>query len=156
MTLPAPHRAAWIAHTQILLASYRRVLGRELIVRSGAAADEAERLFNAPFAALSHGIEADPILNYGNHTTLTLWEVTADQLIVMPSRLTAEPVIREARQRSLQETQRQGFVTGYSGVRISATGKRFRIENATIWTVTGPAGESMGQAATFDQWAPIA
>lgn len=156
MALPTDHRASWIEHTQILLFSFQRVLGRELIVRSGDAHDEAERLFSAPFAVLSHGTESDPILNYGNRTVLRLWEVTPDQLLVMPSRLTAEPVNREARAKFLEQTKQQGFVTGYSGVRISATGKRFRIANATVWTVTGPRGEPLGQAATFDQWGPVA
>ena len=156
MILPAAHRAAWIAHTQILLDSYRRLLGRDLIARSGDAPDEAERLFNAPFAALSHGTEADPILNYGNETTLTLWEVTADQLIVMPSRLTAEPANREARARFLEQTTQQGFVTGYSGVRISSSGRRFKIENATVWSLADFPGQPLGQAAIFDRWLPVA
>ena len=156
MTLPAAFRTPWIRHTRILLGSFQRVLGRDLIARSGDPVDEAERLFDVPFAVLSHGTEADPILNYGNRITLELWEVTADQLLVMPSRLTAEPVNREARARYLEQTKQQGFVTGYSGVRIGAKGRRFTIENATIWNLTDAHGQPRGQAATFDQWSPVA
>ena len=156
MHIHASLRPAWIDHTQILLDSYRSLLGGDLIARSGDPVDEAERLFNVPFAVLSHGTEADPILNYGNRITLELWEVTADQLLVMPSRLTAEPVNREARARYLEQTKQQGFVTGYSGVRIGAKGRRFTIENATIWNLTEAHGQPRGQAATFDQWSPMA
>ena len=35
------------------------------------------------------------------------------------------------------------------------TGKRFWVENATIWTVTDPTGTFLGQAATFSKWTPI-
>lgn len=152
MTLPALHRDVWIAHTQILLDSYARLLGRELITRSGDMADEAARLCAAPFAVLSHGTQADPILNYANQTALELWEMTLEQLLALPSRLTAEAGIRESRERFLQESAQKGFVTGYRGVRISATGLRFVIANTTIWNLTGASGAALGQAATFDSW----
>ena len=152
MTLPALHRDVWIAHTQILLDSYARLLGRELITRSGDAADEAARLYAAPFAVLSHGTQADPILNYANQTALELWEMKLEQLLALPSRLTAEAGIRESRERFLQESAQKGFVTGYRGVRISATGLRFVIANTTIWNLTSASGATLGQAATFDSW----
>ena len=59
---------------QLLLDSFARLLGRELIARAGTAAEQAERLFQAPFVVVSHGTEADPILNYGNAAALALWE----------------------------------------------------------------------------------
>lgn len=155
MTLPAPQCNAWIAHTQTLLLSYRQLLGHELIARSGDPTDEAERLFAAPFVVLSHGTQADPILNYGNQAALDLWEVTPEQLLVLPSRMTAEPANREARARFLEETKRKGFVTGYRGVRISGTGRQFEIKNATIWNLFGEEGEPLAQAATFATWTMI-
>ena len=149
-------RGRWLGHSQILLGSFHRCLGRHLIVRSGDAADEALRLFGSSFAVLSHGTEADPILNYANRTALQLWELSTEQLVMTPSRLTAEPVNREARQRFLQQANRQGFVEGYEGVRISARGRRFLIQNAIIWNVTSGEGAPLGQAATFDRWTPVA
>ena len=74
----------------------------------------------------------------------------------MPSRLTAEPMNQAARELFIQQTRTRGFATGYEGVRISATGRRFRIENATLWNVLdasgAPAGQLSGQAATFARW----
>lgn len=145
----------FIAHTQILLRSYRHLLGQDLIARSGDAREEGESLYAAPFVVLSHGIQADPILNYGNQAALDLWEVTPEQLLALPSRLTAELANREARERFLQETKRKGFITGYRGVRISATGRRFEIENATIWNLSDETGTPLGQAATFAIWTAI-
>jgi hypothetical protein len=51
-------------HVQLLLNSFAERLGRELIMRTGTAADQAERLFHAPFVVAAHGTEIDPVLNY--------------------------------------------------------------------------------------------
>ncbi|WP_457797868.1 MEKHLA domain-containing protein [Methylocystis sp. S23] len=142
----------WIAHSAALLDSHRDRVGRELIARGGGAEAEAERLLAAPFVVVSHGPEADPMLNYGNRVALALWEMSAEQLLATPSRLTAEPLAREARERLLAQTARDGFVTGYEGVRVSAAGRRFRISNVTIWNVTDAAGNAAGQAASFARW----
>lgn len=70
----------------------------------------------------------------------------------MPSRLTAEPMHREERAQFLARTAAEGFITGYSGIRISATGRRFRIEDAVIWNLARPDGARAGQAASFARW----
>lgn len=142
----------WIAHTQILLDSFRRLLRRELIDRSGTPEDQSRRLFEAPFVVVSHGTEADPILNYGNQTALSLWEMGLPALLATPSRLTAEPAHRDERARLLELTSRQGYCDEYSGIRISATGKRFRIQNAIVWNLHDGEERRVGQAATFDSW----
>ena len=87
----------WIAHTQRLLDSYRRWVGRELLDRSGAPIEQARRLYEAPFIVLSHGIEADPVLNFGNRAALDLWEMDLETFLSTPSRTTAEPVHRDER-----------------------------------------------------------
>lgn len=142
----------WIVHSALLLDSYRERTGGELIARGGGAAEEAERLLAAPFVVVSHGAESDPVLNYGNRAACALWEMTPAQLIQTPSRLTAEPMLREAREKLLEETARKGYVCGYEGVRVSVTGRRFRISNVTIWNVSDLDGRRAGQAATFGRW----
>jgi hypothetical protein len=153
--LPEPLRDRWTTHSQALLDSFRARLGVELIERGGKAEDEAERLFAAPFVVVSHGAETDPILNYGNAAALELWELTPQALLVTPSRLTAEAELREAREHILAETARKGFVTGYTGVRISSIGRRFRIKEATVWNVTDADARFLGQGATFAYWTPL-
>lgn len=144
-----------LRQVSLILDSYERLLGRPLIARCGSQQGDTDALYHAPFAVLSHGTEADPILNYANKIALELWEMPLAQLLATPSRLTAEPLAREARDKLMAEVTRTGFVTGYSGVRISATGRRFRIENVTIWNLTQPDGTFAGQAATFDTWSNV-
>ncbi len=147
--------AEWIAHTQLLLDSYRRWLGMELIPRDGTVEEQASALFEVPFVVVSHGTQADPILNYANRAALHLWELGIPALLQTPSRLTAEPVHRDERARLLERTTRHGYVDDYQGIRISSTGRRFRIEQAIVWNLVDAAGVYHGQAATFSSWTPI-
>jgi len=149
---PICSRPEIVAHTQILLDSFRTRLGRELIERSGDPLDESHRLFAAPLVVVSHGLQADPILNYGNAAALRLWETDFAALTAMPSRLTAEAPEREERARLLERTARDGYVDDYRGVRISTGGRRFLIERAIVWNLVDAAGRPVGQAATFDAW----
>jgi len=66
--------------------------------------------------------------------------------------MTAEPVHRQERERLLERTARQGFVDDYQGIRISVSGRRFRIERAIVWNVLDVTGRKIGQAATFSSW----
>jgi len=138
--------------SQRLLNSYRHWIGRELIERIGEPEFQSRALFESPFVVVSHGIEADPILNYGNHVALDLWEMTWEQLVETPSRLTAEPVNRAEREWMLEQARARGYIDTYRGVRISGTGRRFLVENALVWNVLDSSGQRIGQAATFSQW----
>ena len=141
-----------IEHVQLLLDSFARLLGRDMIPRDASATEQAQRLFESPFVVVSHGTEADPVLNYANATALRLWEMDWDTFVQTPSRLTAEPVHRDERARLLERTRRDGYVDDYSGIRISQSGRRFRIEQAIVWNLIDSAGHLHGQAATFDTW----
>lgn len=110
---------AFIEQTRILLDSYRHWTGRELIARHGSPEEQARALFEAPFVVVSHGTQADPILNYGNRTALSLWEMELPTLLQTPSRLTAEPVHRDERARLLERTTRDGYVDDYQGIRAA-------------------------------------
>lgn len=142
----------WIEQTQILLNSYRRFLGEELIARDGSGEDQSRALFEASVVVVSHGIQADPILNYGNQTALDLWEMDLEALLQTPSRMTAESVHRDERAQLLEQTSRDGFVDDYRGIRIASTGRRFLIEKAIVWNLVNDAGDRVGQAATFSEW----
>ncbi len=135
-----------------LLDSYRHWTGRDLLDLTGDRETKARALFNAPLVVVSHGTEPDPILNYGNQAALVLWDTTWERLVRTPSRLTAEAMEREERERMLAQAKTQGFFDGYRGVRISSTGRRFLVEDAAIWTVLDGTGSSIGQAARFSRW----
>lgn len=118
--------------------------------------DTAHLIEIAPFAIVSHGTEADPIFNYANTTALRLFEMTWDQFTALPSRLSAEAMLQQDRERLLEKVARNGYVDGYSGVRISGTGRRFLIRNATIWNLLDEHGQPYGQAALLPEWQPLA
>jgi hypothetical protein len=143
---------AVIAQTQLIVRSLHHWTGRDLLAGIFSPAESAEKLFHAPFVVVSHGTENDPILNYGNAAALALWELSWAELTRTPSRLTAEAPNRAERARLLAEVTARGFIENYSGIRISKTGRRFRIAQATVWNLISPTGQPGGQAALFSQW----
>ena len=139
----------------MLLNSYAHWNQTELIGRHGSPLEQARRLFAAPFVVASHGVEAEPILNYGNAKALELWEMNWEEFTTIPSSRTAEPVNQEERARMLQEAARNGMIQNYRGARISKSGNRFLVEKATVWNVIDKNKNKIGQAVTFDTWTPL-
>ncbi|HEY6898080.1 MAG TPA: MEKHLA domain-containing protein, partial [Rhodocyclaceae bacterium] len=113
-------------------------------------------LWNAPRVVVAHGTEVDPVFFYGNRLALQAFELDFEAFTHLPSRYSAEPLLREERAALLARVSRDGYIDDYAGVRISASGKRFRIEQATVWNLTDEQGRPAGQAATFERWAPLA
>jgi len=119
---------------------------------SGTPEEIAKSVFESPMIVISHGTEDDPILNYGNRVAMELWEMDWNALTQTPSRLTAEPVALEERAALLDEVTRNGYIDNYQGIRISSSGKRFKIEQAVVWNLLDEQGQHCGQAAAFQQW----
>lgn len=138
-------------HSELLLESYKRVTGDTLIQLEADRRAE-ETLFHAPFVLLSHGPEADPVLNYGNQAALELWEMSWEEFTRMPSRLTAEPMERSQREQLLEDSRKQGYSDGIQGIRISKSGRRFVIRNVLLWNIIDENGVYQGQAAVFSEW----
>ena len=126
--------------------------GRSLIADTSDPAGAAQALYDAPYALLSHGIQADPIINYANRTAQQLFEMDWHCFTRLPSRLSAETALQSERDALLQRVTEQGFIDDYSGIRISASGKRFLIEQATVWNLIDAQGQYCGQAAMFSHW----
>jgi len=145
-------KTAVITQTQLITHSLRHWTGRDLLPGLFNPLGLAKNIFEAPFVLVSHGTEADPILNYGNAAALQLWEMTWDELTRTPSRLTAEAPNRTERAQLLAAVTANGFIDDYSGIRISKTGRRFRIAQATVWNLLDESGYYAGQAATFSRW----
>ncbi|MGO4371137.1 MEKHLA domain-containing protein, partial [Paenibacillus sp. MCAF20] len=134
------------AHALLLMDSYLRWTGRELVDRESLSnvTSAADLLFQAPRVILSHGTEADPVLNFGNALALKLWEMEWDKLTSIPSRLTAESLEREERDRFFTMVTANGYVDDYTGVRISSSGRRFYMKQATVWNLIDAAGVYRG------------
>lgn len=117
--------------------------------------EAVRKLDQAPFAVVSHGTEPDPVFNYGNRVALQLFEMSWEAFTALPSRLSAEPLLQSERERLLQRVAQNGYIDDYTGIRISASGKRFLIRNATVWNLLDEAGQPCGQAALLRDWEPL-
>jgi PAS domain-containing protein len=152
MSLPVD-RGALEQPTRLILSNYRRLFGRDLVeIQPGE--DEIQKLFDAPFAVLSAlgPFGTDHVFNYANRQALGLFEYAWDEIMGKPSSASAEPVHRDERRRLLDEVGKHGFIENYSGIRISQTGRRFRIEKATVFNLLDEEGTYVGQSATFADW----
>jgi len=149
---PSPANDYLVEHCSHLQRSFQHWTGRDLVDSALSPAEQAKTLFNAPFALVSADTAADPVYNYGNRTALALFEMTWAELTVMPGRQSAEPVNQEERDRLLAEVAAKGFVEHYDGIRISKNGRRFIIQDVTVWNLLDAAGKHYGQAAMFARW----
>ncbi|SDM40567.1 MEKHLA domain-containing protein [Catalinimonas alkaloidigena] len=158
MLTPAPpilETDFYLQHGQLLCDSYRRWTGKSLLDTEATSEERIEYLFHAPYALLSHGTEADPIFNFGSLVALQLFELDWAAFTRLPSRKSAEPMNRDERARLLERVTRYGYIDDYEGIRISATGQRFVIQQATVWNLVDAHGVYRGQAALFDHWQPL-
>lgn len=141
-----------LEHVGLLLSSYRHWTGVDLLAPELAAVEAVRALDDAPFAVVSHGVQADPVFNYGNRLALRLFEMAWEEFTALPSRLSAESVDRDERQGLLAQVSAAGYSDNYSGVRISKTGRRFLIRDATVWNIIDAQGRYRGQAALIRAW----
>ena len=148
---PAPENDYLLPHAALLMRSYRQWTGRELLAAGLSPREAARALYHAPFVLLSHDSAPDPRFTYANRAAQTRFEMTWQEIVGLPSRLSAEPLAQEARARLLEQVAAQGFIDSYSGVRIAKSGRRFTIRNATVWNLNDGDGQMRGQAAMFSE-----
>ena len=139
----------------LILNSYQKAFGTPLLVCN---------YFNCPsrtvnqevFAMrkplLSHDLTRDPCLTYVNASALLLWHCRWDEMVGIPSRITAPTNQRQQRSAVLNRASNKTSLSGYSGIRVDSLGRRFYIKNAQIWTIWNEIGLPYGQAATFSSW----
>jgi hypothetical protein len=148
----ALHEAGMRARLALLARSHLRLTGRALVPEGG---DLVQALWTAPHVIVAHGTQADPVFFFGNRAALARFETDWATFTAMSSRLSAEPMLRAQRQALLDRVARDGFIADYAGIRIAVTGRRFRIEGATVWMLIDSAGAVHGQAAAFDRWTAL-
>lgn len=150
-----PESPRTLALAQLILDSHERVVGKRLLSVAQDPLERARALYEAPRVVLAHGLGSDPCFDYGNRLAQQLFELSFGELLTLPSRLSAEMVDQAERQRLLDAVSARGFIDDYAGVRISSSGRRFRITRATVWNLIDATGERRGQAATFAEWTPL-
>jgi hypothetical protein len=145
-----PSDAGLDERLRLIVASYQRLTGKPLIEHAPADAFALRpAVWNAPRAIVAHGTEADPIFFYGNRLALQLFEMDFAEFARLPSRLSAEPMAQETRVQLLEKVTQQGYVDGYSGMRVAKGGRRFMITDTTVWNIADEHGNYAGQAAVF-------
>ncbi|KAJ1444995.1 MEKHLA domain-containing protein [Pelagophyceae sp. CCMP2097] len=135
--------------------SLRKTAGQALLPAPRASAGHCASLAaNRDIVLVSHEfatmLDGSPVFNYATAAALDLWETPWENFVQLPSTKSADAEEREQRQTLLETVQRDGCIQDYSGVRISTTGRRFRIDGAVVWNVRDPETDALvGQAALF-------
>lgn len=131
----------------LLTGSFLRLVGRPLIPEPDYGPDWL--YVQAPFAVLAHDTSADPRFVYANRAAQRAFGYDWQEVVGMPSRLSAEAPERAERQRLLDAVARDGFVSGYAGIRVAKDGRRFLVTEGIVWQLIDECGTVRGQAATF-------
>ncbi|TCS69015.1 MEKHLA domain-containing protein [Sulfuritortus calidifontis] len=143
-------------HAGLLLRCHRHWTGRDLIDPGLPPQEAARALYHAPFVVLAHDTAADPRFSYANLSAQRLFEMPWAEIVGLPSRYSAEPMLRAERERLLERVRDHGFIDDYSGIRIARSGLRFSIGAATVWNLFDEQGNPAGQAASFGDWQYLA
>lgn len=139
-----------LAFSRLLTNSYLRLAGKPLVPKEIGVAETARWLYQeAPFCLLAHNRDPDPRFIYANMTAQACFEYPWDDFLRLPSRLSTEEANRDERQRLLDVVARDGVITNYRGIRITGSGRRFLIEDGTVWQLLDADGVPRGQAAIF-------
>ena len=155
--------ASWLIYEKrklvnLLLTSHCRAFGR-LLIKSAEINDahrlKAQELFAIGMPVIAHNNAHDPCLIYANAAALQLWNRRWDEMIGMPSRLTAPQDMQAKRTSTLAQVTQKDSITGFYGVRIDSKGQKFLMHNVRIWTIWNEENIPIGQAATFANWEKI-
>jgi hypothetical protein len=141
------------AFFRLLADSHLRLTGRPLVDPALPIEHAMRWLYEeAPFCVLAHDTAPSPVFVYANKAAQRCFEYDWEEMTALESCLSAEAPNREERQQLLEAVQRNGYADGYRGLRIAKSGRRFWIENVTVWNLVDRDGVRHGQAATYRQW----
>ncbi|MER5792902.1 MEKHLA domain-containing protein [Streptomyces sp. NPDC001980] len=145
------------AFAQLLLSSHERLTGTPLSAAAFPDADEAARWLygTAPFGLLAHDAGPDPVFRYANTTAQKCFEYPWEEFVRLPSRLSAGPDAQGDREALVRSVTTRGYASGYRGLRTARSGRRFWIEDVTMWNLLDAEGTYHGQAAVFRSWSEM-
>ena len=140
-----------IPTNKIITLDFFSVTGKYLLASASTEA-LSHALYHSPFCVLSHNTEVDPLFNYANKTAQVLFEMSWDELTSLPSRMSAEPIGQQERNTLLSRVREHGFIDDFTGIRVSATGKKILITDAIVWDIRDEHDICHGQAAVLYSW----
>ncbi|MBT0769897.1 MEKHLA domain-containing protein [Kineosporia sp. J2-2] len=136
----------------LLITSYSRRTGTDLVAPNLRGAEAAAWLYQAPFGLLVHDTAPDPVFVYANLTAQSIFGYSWDEFVGLPSRLSADEDDRDDRQVFMEAVARRGYAENYRGRRITKHGRCFWIEQTTVWNLAQADGSPAGQAAMIRRW----
>ncbi|MFF7758382.1 MEKHLA domain-containing protein [Streptomyces griseorubiginosus] len=140
------------AFAQLLLSSHQRLTGTPLCP-SEPDADPVHLLYdNTAFGLLAHDTSPDPVFVYANRTAQRCFGYSWAEFVRLPSRLSAGAEGQADRREFVRSVTEHGYASGYRGLRTAKSGRRFWIEDVTMWNLVDTAGTHHGQAAVFRAW----
>lgn len=140
-----------VRHAALIASEHRRLVGHDL-VPPGDALAVADALYRLPAIVLAHDAGEDPRFTYGNDAAQRVMGYPWERLVGLPSRLSAPPEGRDVRQRLLDAGRGAGVATARDLLRVTSAGRRFVIEEVTLWNLHDAQGARVGQAATYARW----
>jgi hypothetical protein len=103
----------------------------------------------APYSILAHGRGPDPVFFYANQCTLNCFKYSPEEMVQLPSRLSAGPMDRAERQLLLDTVTRDGIAKILQGPRVDKFGETFIINDVEVWQLGFNTDDVWGQAALF-------
>ena len=103
----------YLVYVNYILRSYKHFYGDNLLDlyrNSDIEHEEAERLFYFQNPLIAHDIQDEPCLNYANFCALKLWAFNWDEMMGMPSHLTAPDSESNARNLILSHVDKHGAI----------------------------------------------
>ena len=94
----------------------------------------------------------DPRFLYANRAALLLFGRSWDDLVGLPSRLSATASQRVSRRQLLERVRRNQTLQNYCGERVDSGGRRFQFRGARLWNLVDAERHYRGQAACFSDW----
>ena len=109
-------------------------------------------LYFAPFVVFAVSNHPDPRFSYANESSQKLFLYNWNEFTALPSTTPIEPSDFPQSQRMLDECSSQGFSKAFEGIRITSTGKRFKIGRTILWNIIDDSGRKIGKAVVFNKW----
>lgn len=103
----------------------------------------------APYSILAHNADPDPHFIYVNKYALSCFKYTNEEMLSIPSRLSAGERDRAERQRLLEIVTKDEIAYGYEGLRVDKYGSYFPIYNGIVWQLKDVDNQIYGQGALF-------
>ncbi len=141
-----------ISHSRLIADSYQFWTGLEILPGTANDLELSHAMYFSPFVIVSHGLENDPVFNYGNLQAQQLWQLSWREFTSMPSRLSAEPIEQDQRERLLAEARKRGITYLDQAIRINKEGKKFYIKDVALFNLQNNKNKYLGQGAVYAKW----